>query len=98
MVDELFGKPEDVPDIYVDSVRIGAGLYTFMLELGIQGIPNAPGAEQPPTKRLGIIRMSPQHAKVLGRLIAKHVKAYEDQVGPIRIPEQLYKDLGLEPS
>ena len=97
MVEDLFGKADDVPDLYVDSVRIGAGLYTFMLELGSQGIPNAPGAEQPPTKRLAVLRLSPQHAKVLGKLIAKHVKAYEAQVGPIQIPKEVYKDLGLEP-
>lgn len=96
MVEELFGHPEDVPELYVDQVRVGTSLYTFVLELGVQGIPNAPGAEKPPTKSLTIVRMSPQHAKVLGKLIEKHVKLFEGKVGPIHIPPELYNELGLE--
>lgn len=97
MVEELFGPAEDIPDLYVDSVRVGTSLYTIMLELGIQGIPNAPGAEKPHTKPLAFVRMSPQHAKVLGKLIDKNVKLYQEKVGPIHIPPEVYKELGIEP-
>lgn len=97
MVEELFGHTEDVPDLYVDSVRVGTSLYTITLDVGIQGIPNAPGAEKPPTTPLAHIRMSPQHAKVLGMLIMKNIDLYEEKIGPIQIPPEVYKDIGVEP-
>jgi hypothetical protein len=97
MVDELFGARNEPPEYYVDSVRIRANLYSFVLELGLQGFLDAPGSEPPPAKRLALLRMSPQHALVLSRLLQKHVDAYEDRIGKVSIPAEVLHDLGLDP-
>jgi len=98
MVERLFNSSlEEVPDYYVDSVRIGVNLYTFILELGRQGVRDAPGSEPPPTKRLALVRMSPQHALILAKLLQKNLRTYQDEIGRIQVPEQIYRDLGLEP-
>ncbi len=95
MMEDILGKEPEIPDMYVDSVRIGSGLYTFVLELGLQGVLNARNAELPPTKTLARVRMSPQHALILGKLIQKNVKAYVKKVGKIEIPDAVYRDLGI---
>ena len=97
MVEQLLGPPEDVPDYYVDSVRIAVGPYGFVLELGAQGIGDVPGSERPPTKRLSLVRMSPQHAMILAKLLQKNVTAYQQKFGTITLPEGLFRELGLDP-
>ena len=97
MVEQLLGPQEDVPDYYVDAVRIAVGAYGFVLELGVQGIGDTPGSERPPTKRLALVRMSPQHAMILARLLQKNVAAYQQKFGSITLPDELLRDLGLEP-
>ena len=94
-MEEILGKEPEIPDMYVDSVRIASGLYTFVLEFGLQGALNAPNAERPPIKTLVRVRMSPQHALILGKLIRKNVNAYIKKVGPIEIPDVVYKELGI---
>ena len=85
----------DVPELYVDSVRVGVGLYGFILEMGIQGMPNEAGSEEPPIKTLARVRMSPQHALILSRILRKNVAAYQTNVGPIVVPRELLEKLGL---
>lgn len=97
MVQELLGPPEDIPDYYVDAVRIGVGAYDFALELGIQGIGDTPASEKPPTKRLAVVRMSPQHTLVLTKLLQKNVAMYQEKFGPIKLPDDMFRGLGLEP-
>ena len=92
-----FLERSDVPDMYVDSVRIGVGPYGFVLELGIQGLPGTPASEKPSIKRLAMVRMSPQHALILAKLLHKNVRAYEEKIGKINLPEKLFKDMDIEP-
>jgi hypothetical protein len=92
---ELFGQ-EDVPDLYVDSVRLAVGPYGFVLDLGVQGLPDTPMSETPPVKRVAVVRMSPQHALVLARILAKNVRIYEEQIGKISLPGKMFEDLGIE--
>lgn len=95
MVEKLFGPSEDVPDLYVDSVKIGIGLYTFILELGVQGVRDTPQSEGVPIRTIARIRMSPQHALILSKLLQKNVGAYIDKVGAINIPDEVYRELGI---
>jgi hypothetical protein len=97
MVEQLLGPPEDVPDYYVDAVRIGVGAYDFALELGVQGIGDTPASEKPPTRRLAVVRMSPQHALILTKLLQKNVAIYQEKFGPITLPDDMFRALGLEP-
>ena len=87
--------PQEVPDIYADSTRIWINLFGFTFEMGIQGIPNAPGSEPPPIKTLMRIRMSPQHAYVFMKVLRKNIDAYRDKIGPIIIPDQIFKELDI---
>lgn len=97
MVERLFGPEDAVLELYVDSVRIAVGPYGFALELGVQGLPDTPASEKPPIKRLALVRMSPQHALVLSKLLQKNVDAYRGKVGEINLPDEMYRDLGIEP-
>lgn len=93
---DLLGEP-DVPDLYVDSVRIATGVFGFVLEMGIQGVPDTEQSELPPVKRLAVIRMSAQHALVVSRLLGKHVELYQQKVGKIALPAEVFRSLGLDP-
>lgn len=85
----------DIPEIYVDSIRMAVGLFDFAFELGLQQISSPPGAGPPRIKTLAIVRMSPQHAYVLSKLLQKNVQAYETNVGPIALPADVLKGLGI---
>ena len=93
---DFFSGP-DVPDFYIDSVRIGVGPYGFTLDLGLTGLPDAPGSEAPPIKKIATLRMSPQHALVFARLLDKNVRIYQDKMGKIQLSADLFKNLGLDP-
>ena len=97
MVEHLFGPTEEIPEYYVDSVRIAANLYSFMLELGTQNVKDAPGSEEPSVKRLALIRMSPHHALILTKLLEKNLRKYQNEVGPINIPPDFYRSMEIEP-
>ena len=87
MVTTLFNG-EEPPEYYVDSVRVAANLYSFIFELGLQGIPDTPKSERPSIQRVATIRMSPHHAKVLSRLLVQHLEKYQTDIGPINIPDE----------
>lgn len=97
MAEQIFGQREEPPDLYVDSVRIAFGAYGFVLELGVGGIADTPASEKPPTKRLALVRMSPQHALILSRLLERNVAIYQDRIGKINLPAEMYRDLELDP-
>ena len=96
MVKDLF-RDESSPEFYVDSVRIGVGAYGIVLDIGVQGVQDTPMSERPPVRRLAIIRMSPQHALIFSKLLQKNLVSYQEKVGRINLPSQLYEELGLEP-
>jgi len=96
MMEQILGPTEDVPEYYVDAVRIGFGPYGFALEIGVQGISDTQGSEKAPTKRLALIRMSPQHALVVSKLLQKNLAAYQDRIGPIILPDEMYGELGID--
>ena len=39
--------------------------------------------------------MSPQHAKVFGRILVKNMHAYEENVGKLNIPREILEELGI---
>lgn len=82
-------KEKDIPDFYINSAFIQASLYEFMFKFGLKTDPK----KDP--ESMVIIRMSPQHAKVLAKLLIKNVDAYEKDVGEIKLPDNLIKELGI---
>ena len=79
-------------DIYTNGLQITSSPWDFTIEFFIRrsGDPKAaPDA-------LGTVRMSPQHALILARLLQKQVDIFQESVGRISLPPKLYNDLGLE--
>ncbi|HCL25775.1 MAG TPA: hypothetical protein DHW65_05450 [Dehalococcoidia bacterium] len=68
---------------YSDSMHIFSNLYSAVLFFGEQM------EEREPILRARI-KVSPQMLKAIALLTAKHVKEYEDAVGPITLPDQVY--------
>ena len=77
------GGSLDPITFYSDSIHIFSSLYTAELFFGEQ----MEGRE--PFLRARI-KVSPQMLKAIALLTTKHVKEYEDSVGPITLPDQVY--------
>ena len=81
------GAPEDGSlepiTFYSDSMHIFSSLYSAVLFFGEQV------EEREPILRARI-KVSPQMLKAISLLTAKHVREYENAVGPIALPEQVY--------
>ena len=69
--------------IYSDTMHIFSSLYSAVLFFGEQM------EEREPILRARI-KVSPQMLKAIALLTTKHVKEYEDAVGPITLPDQVY--------
>ena len=74
---------------YCDSMHIFSSLYSAVLFFGEQM------DEREPILRARI-KVSPQMLKAIALLTNKHVKEYEEAVGPITLPEQVYTAWELE--
>ena len=87
---EVAGEGQATPEgsldpitFYSDSMHIFSSLYSAVLFFGEQM------EEREPILRARI-KVSPQMLKAIALLTAKHVKEYEDAVGPITLPDQVY--------
>ncbi len=74
---------------YSDSFHIFSSLYSTVLFFGEQV------EEREPILRARI-KVSPQMMKAIAVLSAKHVREYEEAVGPIPLPEQVYAAWEIE--
>ena len=84
------GGSGDPITFYSDSMHIFSSLYSAVLFFGEQM------EEREPILRARI-KVSPQMLKAIALLSAKHVREYEEAVGPITLPEQVYAAWELEP-
>lgn len=82
-----------IPDFYCDSVGFEVNAYGFSLTLGKGQA--APDGQQPGMAPLARAHMSPQHAKVLAKLMVMNVKRYEEQFGEVELPNAIYQSMGL---
>ena len=97
--EESFVKPGDIQapgegsldpiTFYSDSMHIFSSLYSAVLFFGEQM------EEREPILRARI-KVSPPMLKAIALLTAKHVREYEDAVGPIALPEQVYSAWELD--
>lgn len=74
---------------YCDSFHIYSSLYSAVMFFGEQM------EEREPILRARI-KVSPQMLKAFALLASKHVKDYEEAVGPITLPEQVYNAWDIE--
>lgn len=75
---------------YADSLHIFSSLYSAVLFFGEQM------EEREPILRARI-KVSPQMLKAIALLTNKHVREYEEAVGPIQLPEQVYAAWEIDP-
>ena len=75
---------------YADSLHIFSSLYSSVLFFGEQM------EEREPILRARI-KVSPQMLKAMALLTNKHLREYEEAVGPITLPPQVYSAWELEP-
>ena len=75
---------------YADSLHIFSSLYSAVLFFGEQM------EEREPILRARI-KVSPQMLKAMALLTNKHLKEYEEAVGPITLPPQVYTAWELDP-
>lgn len=80
----------DAITFYSDSFHIFSSLYSAVLFFGEQL------EEREPILRARI-KVSPQMMKAIAVLAAKHVREYEEAVGPITLPEQVFAAWELNP-
>ena len=78
------------PDLYTNSVQFFVTPYEVTLVFGLASEPNKPAQE------LVRVRMSPQHALVMSKLLDKNLLGYRESIGKINLPPRLYQDLGIE--
>ena len=83
------GSSLDPITFYSDSMHIFSSLYSAVLFFGEQM------EEREPILRARI-KVSPQMLKAIALLTTKHVKEYENAVGPITLPDQVYAAWDLE--
>ena len=83
-------SPLDPITFYSDSFHIFSSLYSAVLFFGEQV------EEREPILRARI-KVSPQMMKAIAVLAAKHVREYEQAVGPITLPEQVYAAWEIDP-
>ena len=87
----LASPPEKkIDDHYANTVKLAFSVYDVLFEFGKKAMPEV----DPETSVL--VRMSPQHAKVFALLLHKHIKKYEKEIGEIKIPLKVLKNLGLD--
>jgi len=85
-----------VSDTYADSVQFFINAWGVTLEFGvIQPPPPGFKGQVPPIPRVRV-HMSPQHAKAMAKVMVKNVRAYEEAMGKISLPAELYKQLEIE--
>ena len=80
--DEYYQSSPETPNFYADSLHIFSALYSSVLFFGeLQ-------EDREPVLRAKI-KVSPQMLKVICLLTRKHVREYENAVGPIALPRQV---------
>ena len=80
----------DAITFYSDSFHVFSSLYSAVLFFGEQL------EEREPILRARI-KVSPQMMKAIAVLAAKHVREYEEAVGPITLPDQVFAAWELNP-
>jgi hypothetical protein len=79
-------------DVYINGIQINSGPWDVTIELFLKETADAKDSP----RLLGRVRMSPQHALILARLLQRQLDIYQEQIGRISLPPKLYNDLGLE--
>lgn len=81
-----------VPSYYAGGVSIEMTPWDLTIRFSVRE-----GPTPKDIRPVANVTLSPQHALILAKLLARQVDLYQQQVGKIDLPIRLYNDLGLEP-
>ncbi len=87
-----------IPDLYVDRVRMTVSIFGVNFTFGLsQPHPESGDEAVPiPSERVVILRMSPEHAKVMCMMLRNQIKGFEKESGArINLPKEVMSNLGL---
>ncbi|MGB6837208.1 MAG: hypothetical protein WBF66_05850 [Dehalococcoidia bacterium] len=87
--EDNFEVPEDTPTIYCDNMHINTGLWGSTLYVGEE----RPG--QKPLLRAKV-KVSPQMLRAISMLTGKHLRDYQQSIGPVPLPNALIHGWGIE--
>ena len=76
-----------LPRGYINTVKVGFGLYDFQLIFSNVSVNLFEEENKQIDAPQYVAQMSPQHFKVLVRLLQEQMKKYEDKFGEIKIPD-----------
>ncbi len=79
---------EEGLDLYVNQVGVFFSAYDVVLDFGMTD----PKGERKPIVR---VRMSPQHALVMTKLLAKNLDLYQKNIGKLELPDKLYQEINI---
>lgn len=80
----------ETPEFYADQVQVTVGLYGATLAFGVTQ------PDQPGFHKVGMLRCSPQLAKILSLMLRRNVKSLENTVGQaVGIPTEEYRNVGV---
>ena len=95
---------EKLREVYSDVFRVTMSPYTVLLQFGVKSPPprQQPEAqEETPSQEdetVAVVRMSPEHAKVMAILLRRHIQNYEQQTGiTIDVPTSILQSLNIPP-
>jgi hypothetical protein len=80
---------EGAPTMFANGCQLMSQLYGVQL---IFTLKNSPGE---PPRTVANVHLSPQLAKVVGRLIRQSILAFESKLGSISLPDALLDELKL---
>ena len=80
---ETVKKP--IPDLYTNSAQFEFSAFDVTITFGMKK------HQDRPVEDVAIIRMSPQHALAMGKMLMEQLKEYEQQMGKINIPDDVYQ-------
>jgi hypothetical protein len=75
---------EGPPLFYTNHMDVAMTIFGLSMRVGVR-------RQDDTVSYLCELQMSPQHAKVLCGVLAAHIKAYEEKIGPITIPAEKKK-------
>jgi hypothetical protein len=94
-------KTPNIPEFYVNGMKVAISPFDVTVEFGVQDIPQAESTtttaiEVQTTMRPTVrIRMSLQYAVILGKVIDKAMLEHQAKNGFLQLPSELLTKLGI---
>jgi hypothetical protein len=94
-------KAPNIPEFYVNGLKVAMSPFDLTLEFGVQELPEVPASPtttevQTATRPTVRIRMSPQYAIIVGKVIDKVMYDYQVKNGFLQLPNELLTKLGIQ--